>query len=473
MSREPKRRDPWQRPHGRRTFLRASCAAAGALGLAAWQKRAIAVNEGLAPARFVFIYTPCGREPSWRTDTPGAGFTFCDTLKMFEPHREHFMIVDGLTLVNFGYANFNSHFGGLTTLLGGQMPTRRGEFNGEGLPASAQRTFDHLLGERLGAATPVPSIVVGGLDTNNDEGSQQVSWSAPGQPELPLHDPEQTFKTLFAGASQTPMPGAQDAQAAALRNDWEKQILGLTQRQTAVFKSSLGSEEARHLEAYESNLADAFRRVTSPGAIAPALPAACGSIDFAKLQQGLTSADYARTHDLQSSTLAAAIACGRTRVATYTMGSHLGSMTVAGTAKQHHQHDDGAFDHYRAFDQYYGERIKFFLDQLASYPEGDGTVLDHTVIVWTSEIGWTPSEHDHERHPVFLMGGLPGKPLKMGQYVKIPYAMGSGRDEGLANPSNRRLHELLLTLATQMGVTDLTSFADPAFVQGPLAEILI
>ncbi len=472
MIRQPPRRDPWSRPHGRRTLLRAGAAALGALGLAAWQQRAIAQSE-LAPSRFVFIYTPCGREPSWRTDTPGTGFTFCDTLKMFEPHRQHFMIVDGLTLVNFGYANFNSHFGGLTTLLGGQMPTRRGELNGEGLPASAQRTLDHLLGERLGATTPVPSIVVGGLDSNNDAGSQQVSWSAPGQPELPLHDPEQTFKTLFTGGAQAPLPGAVDtAEARRLRTEWETHVLGLTQRQTAALKGQLGSEEARHLEAYEANLADAFRRVTTPGAGAPVLPAACGSLDFAKLQEGLTSADYERTHDLQSRTLAAALACGRTRVATYSMGSHLGSMTVPGTDKQHHQHDDGAFDHYRAFDVYYGNRIKFFLDQLASYPEGDGSVLDHTLIVWTSEIGWTPSEHDHERHPVFLLGGLPGKPLKMGQYVKIPYDLGSGRDAGLANQQNRRLHELLLTVAAQMGVTDLTGFADPAFVQGPLSEIL-
>ena len=51
--------------------------------------------------------------------------------------------------------------------------------------------------------------------------------------------------------------------------------------------------------------------------------------------------------------------------------------------------------------------------------------------------------------------------------------LAANRQDGLNNPNNRRLHELLLTIAEQMGVTDLTDFADPAFVQGPLSEVLV
>jgi len=54
----------------------------------------------------------------------------------------------------------------------------------------------------------------------------------------------------------------------------------------------------------------------------------------------------------------------------------------------------------------------------------------------------------------------------------LPYS-GANREDGLNNPNNRRLHELLLTIAEQMGVTDLTDFADPAYVQGPLSEVLV
>jgi len=235
----------------------------------------------------------------------------------------------------------------------------------------------------------------------------------------------------------------------------------------------MGREELVHLQAYENNLSEAFQRAASPppdDSFVP--PLSCTGLELAELQEGLPTEGYARHHDLQSRTLAAAFACGRTRVATYVMASHLGGMTVPGGAAAHHHHHDNAIDHYRAFDRYYGERVKVLLQALDSYPEGDGTVLDHTIIVWSSDIAWTPVEHDHERHPIYLLGGLPGKKLKMGQYVKVPFDLGPNRVAALENPKNRRLHEVLLTLGEAMGVTDLSDFADPKYVQGPVSEIL-
>lgn len=457
-----------------------------ALGLAAWQHTAIAQAGGVAPPRFVFVYTPCGREPSWRTDTPGANFTLAPTLQMFEPYRTRMAMLDGVTIVNFDYGVFNSHLAGVCTMLSGRVPLKKmGDFQG-GIPASSQRTFDHLLADRIGTMSPIRNIVLGGLDANNDAGSQQVSYTGPDQPEPPIHAPDKAFAALFAGAASTPLPGD-----AVARQAWEKEVLGIGQSQTAIVKRLLGQRELQQLQTYESNLNDAFQRVSNPATFMP-LPKGCSNIDFAQLQAGLASPEYEGlstqqhqiTHDLQSRTLAAALACGRTRVATYVMASHLGSMTVpggkpadpklAGTpfAGAHHLHDDNAFDHYRAFDTYYGRRIKFLLDELDKYPEGNGTVLDNTIVVWSTEIGWTPQEHDHERHFVILFGGVPGKKLKMGQYLKIPYDMGASRVEGLANPKNRRLHEVLLTIAQSIGVTDLQDFADPKYNHGPVNELL-
>jgi hypothetical protein len=465
----------------RRGFLAGGLSA---LGLAALQHRATAQAGGLAPPRFVFIYTPCGREPSWRTDTPGSNFTLAPTLQMFEPYRSRMALLDGFTIVNFDYGVFNSHLAGVCTMLCGRVPIKKvGNFQG-GIPASSQRTFDHLLADRIGTTSPVRNIVLGGLDSNNDAGNQQISYTGSDQPELPIHEPDRAFAALFAGASSTPMAGD-----AVTRQAWEKEVLGLSLGQTAAVKRLLGQRELQQLQAYEANLNDAFQHAS-----APVMPVAngCTHVDFQQLQaglaapeyQGLSTQQYQVTHDLQSRTLAAALACGRTRVATYVMASHLGSMTVPGGrpadpklvgtpfAGAHHLHDDGAFDHYRAFDKYYGARIKFLLDELDKYPEGSGTVLDNTVVMWSTEIDWTPNEHDHERHFILLFGGIPGKKLKMGQYLKIPYNMGASRDEGLANPQNRRMHEVLLTIGQAMGITDLQDFADPKYNQGPVTELL-
>ncbi len=465
--------DPFVPSFKRRTFLRAGFAAAGAMGLVAWKQQAIAQSEGLAPARFLFLYTPSGREPSWRTDTPGPSYTLGPTMQMFEPYKSKLSIIDGLTVVKFDYGNFNSHFAGSVCMLGGKEPQRIGTQANEGVPASVQRTFDHLMGDRIGTETPVRNIVVGGLDTDNEAGVQSISWSAPMQVETPIHDPARAFAALFAGGAPTPLPtDPAQTEALRLRQEWEKEILGLTQLNTASFKSRLGSQEAQQLQAYEANLANTLQQLQSNPTNPVALPAACSSLNYDNLMAGLSTDDFQRHHDLQSRILAAGLACGRTRVAAYSMAGINGSMTVPGTERQHHFHDDDAVEHYKAFDLYYGDRIKFLLDELASYPEGDGSVLDHTIIVWSTEIGWTPSEHDHERHPVYLLGGLPNKKLRMGEYIKLPY-VGANREDGLNNPNNRRLHELLLTIAEQMGVTDLADFADPAFVQGPLSEVLV
>jgi hypothetical protein len=352
--------------------------------------------------------------------------------------------------------------------LGGKKPINKGGDFGGNLSAGSQRTFDHLLGDRLGATSPVRNIVVGGLDKNHEQHSQSVSWSAPDQAALPLHDPDQTFAALFAGNEEQPAPT--DMAERRLREQWEREVLGLGAAQSSLLRSRLGQEELLQLQAYESNLSDALNRVgQADDQFAP--PPQCDGLQLDALQAGLSSENYARTHDLQSRTLAAALACGRTRVATYVMASHLGSMTVPGTGNSHHYHDDNALDHYRAFDTYYGNRIRFLLEQLDSYPEGEGTLLDHTIIVWTSDIGWTPIEHDHENHPIYLLGGLPGNVLNMGQYIKVTHA-GANREERLADPENRRLPDVLLTLAAAMGVTDLDEFADPAYVRGPIEALL-
>jgi hypothetical protein len=443
------------------------------MGLAALEQRALAQASGVAPARFVFIYTPAGREPSWRTTAPGSNYQLGPTMTMFEPFRDKMILLDGFTVANFGY-DINAHLGPVHCLLGGKPPLNEGGDFGGNLCSGSQRTFDHLLADRIGTQTPVRSIVLGGLDTNHAQGSQSVSWTGPKQVQLPLHETDRTFAALFAGSAPLPQPGDPNAaETRRLRREWEKEVLGLAQLQKSALKAELGSSELQHLQAYESNLDEAFQRVLEPPPDTLFVPPAlCGSLALEQLQAELPTEAYARHHDLQSRTLAAALACGRTRVATYVMASHLGAMTVPGGVAAHHHHDDNAVEHYRAFDRYYGERIKFLLHELARYPEGDGTVLDHTIIVWSTDISWTPVEHDHDGHPIYLLGGLPEKKLKMGQYVKVPYDSGKDRIEALGNPKNRRLHEVLLTLAGAMGVDDLGDFADPAYVQGPVTEIL-
>ncbi|MDX2022552.1 MAG: DUF1552 domain-containing protein [Deltaproteobacteria bacterium] len=451
----------------RRTFLTGS-ASATALGLLCTRLQRTASAQGVGRPRFIFIYTPSGREPSWRTGTPGPNFKLGPTMSMFEPYKSKMCLLEGFTGVNFGY-QLNAHWASLHCLLGGKAPLQRPGNSGGGLSEGSQRTFDHLLADRIGRADPVKNVVVGGSDRDNDNGSLAASWSGPKQVQLPVHDPDKVFASLFAG-NAAPAVNSTDLAARQKQRMWEKDVLGLSREHMQAFSQRLGAQERQQLQAYESHLADALQTVS---ATAPdiAAEAKCLVGKYEDVTAGLPTESYMRQHDLQSRVLAAGLACGRTSVGVYVMAGLRAGMRVPGSSGGHHLHDDGAVGHYRAFDTYYGNRVKTLLDELSKYPEGDGTVLDNTTIVWSSDISWTPVEHDHDNLPIYLFGGTPNRKLKMGQYVKMPSVPGP-RDGALANPKNRRLHEVLLTIAQAMGFTDLNDFADPKYVQGPVQELL-
>jgi hypothetical protein len=455
----------------RRTFLKSAAGTAGAtaLGLLSNRLGNVAHAQGVGRPRFIFIYTTAGREPSWKTGTPGPDYKLGPTMTMFEPYKNKTCILEGFTAVNFGY-HLNAHWASLHSLLGGKAPLQRPGNAGGGLSEGSQRTFDHLMADRIGKNDPVKNIVVGGTDRNNGNGSLSASWSGPKQVQLPVHEPDKVFTSLFSGGNVAATIDPVEKMARETRRNWERDVLGLSQQHLASFRGKLGQQEFQQLQAYESHLNEAFKSVS---AAAPdiAAEAKCMLGKYEDLTGVLPMESYARQHDLQSRVMAAGMACGRTSVGVYVMEGLMAGMTVPGGGGGHHNHDDGAITHYRAFDTYFGNRVKTLLDELNKYPEGDGTVLDNTTIVWSSDISWTPNEHDHKNLPIYMFGGAPGKKLKMGQYVKVPYIAGP-REAALANPKNRRLHEVLLTVAHAMGYDDLTDFADPKYVQGHIAELL-
>ena len=327
--------------------------------------------------------------------------------------------------------------------------------------------------------------MLGGLDNNNEQRGLDLSYYGRDMPQRAIHEADVLFSSLFgAGKSgQVPMMENDIATRRQLKQ-WEEEVLGLGQLQGARLRSRVGQQERLFLEQYEHNLADAFRRVvaTDPGASqSGGQVAACENVSAPnggtspEDRQDRSQAMNARYHDTQLKTLATALACGRTRVGVAVMAGIRDQMRMDGSAgHRHHWHCNGGdaescTKQYKLFDRYYGHRILKFMEELASYPEGNGTVLDNTIIVWTSELAWHPVDHDQDYHPVTLFGGLPGNALKMGQYVKTPFYEGRRTRE---DPRNRRLHEVYLTIGHALGMNNLGDFADPKYTQGPFNELL-
>jgi hypothetical protein len=152
--------------------------------------------------------------------------------------------------------------------------------------------------------------------------------------------------------------------------------------------------------------------------------------------------------------LAHAFACGQARVAVFSMEGY----------EPHHEqsHWDNANTHeaLKATDKAMTQRVLSTLRALDSFPEGNGTLLDNTIVVWSSEVSGSYGKgediHDTVQMPYVLAGGLGGK-IKMGQRIVA---------DGRTNV------DLYRAIVTAMGAGDGADFGDPKFGSGPLTDVL-
>ena len=105
---------------------------------------------------------------------------------------------------------------------------------------------------------------------------------------------------------------------------------------------------------------------------------------------------------------------------------------------------------------WYAERLAYFLAKLDSYQEGDGTLLDNTLVLWATEIGES-TQHDLMMMPYVFAGSAGGK-IRAGRYL----------DFSNAKKDN---NQMLVSMAHAMGAEDLTEFGDPSGAAGPLAGL--
>jgi hypothetical protein len=111
------------------------------------------------------------------------------------------------------------------------------------------------------------------------------------------------------------------------------------------------------------------------------------------------------------------------------------------------------FEAYNRIQAWYAGRLAYFLGKLDSYTEGDGTLLDNTLVLWATEIGES-TQHDLRLMPYVFAGGAGGK-IRTGRYL----------DFGTTRRDN---NQMLVSMAHAMGVEELTSFGDPSGASGPL-----
>jgi Protein of unknown function (DUF1552) len=391
----------------RRTFLK-GLGAAVALPMLdamtpAFGKTAV---RSTTPTRLSFVYIPNGVTLNqWTPAGAGRGFEFSRILKPLEPFRDRTMVLSGLAQQNGNALGDGpgDHARAAACYLTGVHPKKTA-----GADIQNGVSVDQIAAAHIGTETRFPSLELGCDESrtvgNCDSGyscayTNSVSWRSPSSPMPPETNPRLAFERLFGGLDAGLDPGTR-----ARRRRQRRSILDLVADRTNSLVSTLGPSDRRKMDEYLTSIREIERRIQlaeqDTREVTP---------DF-EMPSGVpvTFAEYATLmYDIQ----AVAFQADLTRVSTLMIGREgsLRTYPEIGVPDPHHpltHHQNNAewIEKITKVNTFHMELFAKFVGKLRSMPEGDGTVLDHSIIVYGSGIS-DGNEHTHEDLPVLLVGG--------------------------------------------------------------------
>ena len=308
-------------------------------------------------------------------------------------------------------------------------------------------SFDQIYARQFGQDTAIPSMQLciesvdhsGGCEYNYSCAyTDAISWASPSEPLPMLRDPRAVFDTLF-GAGATP-------EDRARRRREDRSVLDTIVASIDRMKRQLGAADRARLTDYLEDVREIERRIqnveaTNRSGETRALPNAPAGVpdsyeEHVKLM-----------FDLQSVAMASDV----TRVFAFKLSRDVSGRVFPSTgvstgfhnASHHNERAERVLD-FAKINTYHVSLVPYFLERLKRMPDGDGSLLDNTLIVYGSPMG-NPNVHNHKRCPLFVAGKAGGQ-LKGGRHIK------AADGTPMAN--------VFLTMAHMLGMNDLPSFGD-------------
>ena len=415
----------------RRTFLRGAGVALGLPLLDAMIPAATALAQTAASPkpRMGFIYFPHGAiMDRWTPAQEGANFDLTPILKPLEPFRKQLTIISGLE--NKAAIAPPVHALSPGTWLSGVAPRKTQEPHG-GV------TIDQLAAQHLGQDTPFPSLEIavegrgGGGSCDREYGcsySGTISFRTPSTP-LPMEtDPRKLFQRLF-GQGDTP----QERAVIATQN---ASLLDLVATEAAELQRRVGASDRAMLSDYLESVREIERRVQKME------ERDLSALDLPDAPTGAPPV-FDQYINLMFDMVALAYQANLTRVFSFMMAAEVSNLTYnqigvpdAFHPISHHQNDRTKIDKLVRIQTYNTQVMAKFAAKLAALPDGDGSMLDHSILFYGSNMS-NSNAHNHYPLPSAIIGGGSGA-IKGGQHLKYP--------------DQTPLSNLLLTIAQRAGI---------------------
>jgi len=458
-------------PLSRRTLLRGL----GGLSIALPWLEAMTPRTARAatapPLRFLAMFTANGTVPDRFFPTAtGSSFTLPSILQPLAPFQSKLLVLDGIDNEVAYHGPGERHMMGMGSLLTGHQLQAGTLFtDGSGTPAGwgGGISVDQAIAQSVGGSTPFKSLEFGVIPEKDPPTAtvwDRMVYAAPGVPVPPMADPVAAFNRLFSvpvGMGTTADAGTVADPKALAR----KTILDLAKDDITALQKRLGTTDRQKLDAHLTAIRDLESRLTlfqpappmTSGCSTPAAPAAVAYRD---------NDNYPKISSAMLDLIAAAFACNLTRVATlqYSYSRSYVYPRWLGISQGHHglSHDadsvTASMDKLATLNAWYAAELASFLQRLSKIPEGSGTVLDNTLVLWGNELGHG-SDHTDRRVPFVLAGGAGGA-FRMGRSLKYGGA-----------PAKAFHNNLLVSCMNAMGVS-ATTFGDAAYCTGALPDLV-
>jgi len=372
---------------------------------------ALSETAAKSVTRFGVVYVPNGMiMKQWTPSGEGAAFELSPILQPLAPFRKNLLVLTGLNSTPPADNAGAPHARASTKFLTDVPPSSKELRAGTSMDQIAAR----VIGQRTQLASlelALESVDSGAsCDSGSCANTGTISWSSPTNP-LPMeNNPRVVFERLF-GDSETTDPAVRQARMATRRSLLDS-VMGDLQR----LKGSLGPSDRARLGEYADSIRDIERRIQNA--------------ESQQGEQALPSfgrpsgvpATFEEHVKLMFDLQVLAYQCDLTRVITFMIGREFSGrtypeigVTEAHHPVSHHQNDPVRMDKVAKINAYHASMFAYYLEKLRSTPDGDGSLLDHMLLLYGAGMSDSNAHDPHDLPLVLAGGGKGGKHIRYSQ----------------------------------------------------------
>ena len=375
---------------------------------------AAAQHSALTPARRLgVVYVPNGMAmKAWTPATEGAGFEITRILKPMEAYRDRMLVLTGLNGVA---SNAGVHASASTRFLTGVTPARTES------DLRAETSLDQIVARELGRETQLGSLELA-LDAHDVFGSCDIGFSCQytstiawrdAMTPLPMEtNPRAVFERLFGDTGTT------DPAVRLTRIRKDRSLLDAVTDRVAELNRDVGSGDRAKLEQYLDAVRDVERRIQ--------MAEAQSGRDLPEVDQPAgVPGSYEEHAKLMFDMQVLAYQTDLTRVITFMMGRELSGRTYAEIGvpdshhpTSHHRDDPVLYEKITKINEFHTSLFGHYLETLASTPDGDGSLLDHMLLLYGAGMS-DSNQHRSTGLPLVLFGGGSGT-VKGDRHLTFP-----------------------------------------------------